>query len=131
MGDWSARPIFGAGFGAVASDNFGSSVEDVPWAYELQYVALLFQVGVFGMLVYGGAVLWLMYQLINKSKANPDYAILMIPSLVGLSCFLIANATNPYISKFDYLWTLFLPVGLVNFALLNNRVNKSNVVEVR
>jgi hypothetical protein len=32
--------------------------------------------------------------------------------------YLIGNATNPYLEKFDYIWVIFLPVALINFWLL-------------
>ena len=44
-------------------------------------------------------------------------AELMIPMLVGLSGLLIADATNPYLEKFDEMWTLFLPLAVINRRL--------------
>ena len=117
IGEWQGSPFIGFGHGSGALSAPG---DVMPWAYELQYIALLFQTGILGMLVYGSAVAWLMYQMIRLSRKYADLAILMLPALVGLTCFLIANATNPYLSKFDYLWTLFLPIGLVNIGLLRD-----------
>ena len=122
MGEWQSSYLIGFGHGSNARSAPG---DVVPWAYELQYVALLFQTGILGMLIYGSAVTWLMYQMIRLSRKYADLAVLMLPLLVGLICFLVANATNPYLSKFDYLWTLFLPVGLVNTGLLRVSVEKS------
>lgn len=124
MGEWQSSYLIGFGHGSNARSAPG---DVVPWAYELQYVALLFQTGIVGMLIYGSAVTWLMYQMIRLSRKYADLAVLMFPLLVGLICFLLANATNPYLSKFDYLWTLFLPVGLVNIGLL--RDNSRNCVD--
>lgn len=117
MSEWKNSPVIGFGQGSSAHSAPG---DVMPWAYELQYVALLFQTGILGVLVYGSAVGWLMYQMMKLSRKYVDLAILMIPALTGLVCFLIANATNPYLNKFDYLWTLFLPVGLVNIGLLRD-----------
>jgi hypothetical protein len=117
IGEWQSSPLIGFGHGSGAISAPGDMD---PWAYELQYVALLFQTGILGMLVYGSAVAWLMYQMVRLSRKYADLAALMLPALVGLTCFLIANATNPYLMKFDYLWTLFLPVGLVNIGLLRD-----------
>jgi len=47
--------------------------------------------------------------------------IYMLPVLAGTSCFLIANATNPYLAKFDYIWVIFLPVALINIWLLDSK----------
>ena len=115
--EWKISPFIGSGHGSNAR---GSPGDVLPWAYELQYIALLFQTGILGMLVYGSSVVWLMYQMIRLSRKYADLAILMFPSLIGLVCFLIANATNPYLSKFDCLWVIFLPVGLVNMGLLRD-----------
>ena len=40
-----------------------------------------------------------------------------VPVMVGLVSFLIANATNPYFQAYGQLWTLFLPIAMVNYAL--------------
>jgi hypothetical protein len=42
----------------------------------------------------------------------------MVATLTGMTTFLIANATNPYLEKFDCLWTVFLPLAVVNVSLL-------------
>lgn len=121
IGEWLSSPFIGFGHGSNAHSAPG---DVMPWAYELQYVALLFQTGILGMLVYGSAIAWLMYQMVRLSRKYADLAVLMLPALVGLVCFLMANATNPYLSKFDYLWTIFLPVGLVNIGLLRDNAIK-------
>lgn len=116
--EWQSSPVFGFGHGNYVVSEPG----DVdPWAYELQYIALLFQTGLLGIFVYASAVFWLLIQLIKKSYIDANFSILSVPLFVALLCFLVANATNPYLAKFDYLWVIFLPLGLVNFALLNPR----------
>lgn len=116
--EWQSSPVLGLGHGNGAV----SAPGDVdPWAYELQYIALLFQTGLLGILVYASAVFWLLIQLIKNSYIDSKLSILMIPLFVALSCFLVANATNPYLTKFDYLWVIFLPLGLVNLALIRTR----------
>lgn len=121
---WLDSPIIGAGHGAAAWDKIGEQRQ--AWAYELQYIALLFQVGILGLTIYSLAVIWLMYQMIRLSKIYSDLATLITPSLTGLICFLIANATNPYLSKFDFLWVIFIPVGLVNIGLLREQKQQSH-----
>lgn len=118
MEEWQNSPIIGFGHGSGAKSAPGDGAE---WEYELQYIALLFQTGILGILIYSSAVFWLMWQMVILSRKYIDLATLLIPTLVGLSCFLIANATNPYLSKFDYLWTLFLSVGLVNIGKLREK----------
>jgi hypothetical protein len=87
---------------------------DAPWAYELVYAALLFQAGLVGMVLYGVGVLWIFVAGIGVVRQIPQSASIMLPLLAGLAGFLIANATNPYLLKFDYLWALFLPIAAIN-----------------
>lgn len=116
---WIESPLIGAGHGAMAGDKVGNELQ--PWAYELQYLALLFQTGLIGFFVYASSVSWLLYQMISLSKRHPDLARLLVPTAVGLLSFLTANATNPYLGKFDYLWVIFLPLGIVNIGLLRDQ----------
>lgn len=119
LDEWSLRPFFGAGHGATAVGSLRSSEQ--PWAYELSYVALLFQVGVVGFLFYTCAVAWLYVSGLRIIRSDPETARLMIPALVGLTAFLIGNATNPYLAALDYLWTLFLPLAVINGWMLRRQ----------
>lgn len=105
----------GSGVSSVIRDT------DAPWAYELSYVALLYQVGVVGFSVYALSLVWLYFRCLQIVRRHPIEAGLLLPMLIGLTGFLIANATNPYLLKFDYLWTLFLPVCFLNVLLLKDR----------
>jgi hypothetical protein len=116
LANWSEQPFFGAGHGATAVGSLRSTEQ--PWAYELSYMALLFQVGVVGFLFYACAVGWLYLAGLRVIVSSEAAARAMIPPLVGLTAFLIGNATNPYLAAFDYLWTLFLPLAVINGWLL-------------
>ena len=88
--------------------------------YELTYVALLFQTGIIGVLAYLGLLFWPVYkgaQLLKKT--NEEAGLFIIPSIVGCACFLIANATNPYLQSYDFMWALFLPIAIINFFMKN------------
>lgn len=124
---WMQSPLIGAGHGSMAADKQGNELQ--PWAYELQYLALLFQMGVVGFFVYLSSVMWLIYHMIRLSKRYSDLAQLLIPMAVGLLSFLTMNATNPYLGKFDYLWVIFLPLGLVNVGLLREQFEKVSAKE--
>ena len=100
----------------------GSSVDmirdkNMPWAYELSYNALLMQIGILGFFIYLIGVLYLVIQLrqITIHNRNNIYGIIIGAINISLLCFLIANATNPYLMKFSSLWVLFLPVGIINY----------------
>jgi hypothetical protein len=117
MNEWMEMPLLGHGAGAAADGIIRS--EKMSWAYELSYVALLFHTGIIGCCLYSLAILWIFVTGIriirNDSMATP----VLFPLLVGLAAFLIVNATNPYLGKFDYLWTIFLPVAAINAYKVN------------
>lgn len=115
---WLDSPIIGSGHGAAAQDNM--NLDEMQWAYELSYLALLFHVGIIGFFIYLTSVLWLIMTLVNYLKKYQKYSHLVLPLLVGLLCFLIANATNPYLLKFDYLWVIFLPLAFLNAFCLKS-----------
>lgn len=116
---WINTPIFGAGHGAAAAGVVRDQSQ--PWAYELSYIALLFQTGLIGIIIYSSAVLWIFIKGISIMRTIPESAGLLVPCLSGLSCFLVANATNPYLGSFDYLWVIFLPVAILNTYMLRGR----------
>ena len=110
--EWLEHPVLGAGLGEPA---YGSVRSDtMPWAYELSYLALLSQTGLLGVIVYGGGVAWIYWMAIRIIRAGGLFGEIMLPLIVGTTCFLIANASNPYLAKFDGLWTIFLPLALIN-----------------
>jgi hypothetical protein len=112
VNEWYEHPVLGAGLGEPA---YGSVRSDaMPWAYELSYLALLSQTGLLGVTVYGSGIAWIYWMAVRIFRAGGPFGEIMLPLIVGTTCFLIANATNPYLAKFDGLWTLFLPLALIN-----------------
>jgi drug/metabolite transporter (DMT)-like permease len=120
---WIESPLIGDGHGGGASEYI--RVPEMPYDYELSYMALLFHTGLIGIFIYGGAVIWLFLKTFSVIRRRPEAAGMLIPLLTGLTCFLIANTSNPYLEKFDYLWTLFLPIAVLN-AFLLNRSSREN-----
>lgn len=118
---WQQNPLFGAGHGAAATGSLRSV--EMPWAYELSYVALLFQTGLVGFFIYSAGVIWIFWMGLKVMRSGHWLGVYMLPTLVGMSCFLIANVTNPYLTKFDYIWVIFLPVALINTWLLDKHKN--------
>jgi hypothetical protein len=110
LAGWAEHPLLGNGLGAAASVIRNT---DQPWAYELSYVALLFQTGVVGVTVFASAILWVFWAGIRTVRERPESASVLLPMLAGLACFLVANGTNPYLAKFDYLWVIFLPIAAI------------------
>lgn len=121
---WMDSPFLGQGLGATAKGSIRD--EAAPWAYELSYMALLFQTGIIGMCIYGGSILWIYFKSIKIMRSKNSLAVFMLaPQLIGLTCFLIVNASNPYLAKFDYLWTVFLPIATINAFSLNKESIKT------
>jgi hypothetical protein len=121
---WLQSPVVGFGIGAGLSDFVRSY--DQPWAYELSYMALLYQTGLVGITLYAGAVLWIYLTGIRMIRAGHRFSSYVVPVLTGMTSFLIANATNPYLAKYDYLWVIFLPVAVVNLWLVESRSRTTN-----
>lgn len=101
---WLDHPFLGNGTGIDAT----VSRSELPGTYELSYHAMLFERGLFGVLIY-----FILYIMLNIwCIRSIKYSILdnkyTIAYLVALTLFMMANATNPYLNAFDYLWILFL-----------------------
>lgn len=114
---WAAfqnAPLLGNGLGSAVSV---LRSEEQPWAYELSYLALLMNVGVVGFLIYIMAVIWIILKGVSIARKNSRFAKLFVPLVSAMCLFLIINATNPYLAKFDYLWVIFIPVALINSHL--------------
>ena len=109
----SGSPLVGQGLGAAASY---SRSDEQPWSYELSYVALVFNFGLVGFLLFAAGIVFLLARLARLAALSwlPETERLSaLCYLAGLTAFLIANATNPYLAKFDYMWTLFVPLGFI------------------
>ncbi len=114
---WSEHPWLGAGHGGFVRSHIRNPA--LPWSYELSYPTLLFQTGVVGFAAYAALFGWIYWQAARMIRAGGDAARLMLPLVVGLTTFLIANATNPYLLKFDFMWVVFLPLALINRWLID------------
>ncbi len=113
---WAQKPLLGYGHGAVSEFVVRSKI--TPWIYELSYVALLFQTGIIGLVIYLGLLFWPIYkgmQIIKNGSAESQ--VFILPCIVGWVSFLIANGTNPYLISYDYMWALFFPVAIVNYFM--------------
>ena len=119
---WILNPIFGAGSGAVQWA-YIRSFED-PWNYELSYMKLLFDFGLFGILIYGIGVLWIWYKSVRMYLGNYELGKYALAVSIGSISFMVGNATNPFLLKFDYLVVIFLPIALINLWLVKRRFIK-------
>ena len=115
---FTESPLVGHGLGSAVDVQRSSNM---PWAYELTYLALLMNVGSIGFSIYLVAIAWVAIKGVLASRKNVEFARLFVPLITALCVFLIITATNPYLGKFDYLWVIFLPVALLN-AYLTKRL---------
>jgi O-antigen ligase len=102
----------------------------MPWSYELGYLALLYQIGLVGLLAYAAAVLWVFRRCIESVRVGGEYSRLMIAMLVGLSSALLAHGVDPYLDRFDGMWMFFLPLGALNFWLLAGKAKAPGIGRV-
>jgi hypothetical protein len=110
LGFIKANPFLGRGLGGV--EEIGGSV----WQFELSYISLLDQVGLVGFSIYSAGVLFLIRALIRIVRKADVASALASATASGLIVFLVVNATNPLLSKFDFLWVIFFPLALVNYT---------------
>jgi len=122
----SERPVFGAGLG-VGSDKYIRDPEK-PWNYELRYVALLFQTGIVGFILYMSGVIWILWTGVRVIAARTTLSLHMVPMLAGFCGALVAEATNPYLNQFGHLWMLFFPVAVINMWLLDRAQAKKQSI---
>jgi hypothetical protein len=111
MAGFADSPIFGHGLGSTAVKYGSLRSHDLPWAYELSYVYGLYSMGALGVMLYGAGIAWIGLQLFRLSRIAQT-ARYSTPVLAGFAGFLIANATNPYLEKFDYMFVIFIPYAL-------------------
>lgn len=94
-------PVMGSGFGA-----YGGYVRstDRPWAYELTYNLMLFNLGLMGVAVLG--ILFATYGVFVRDLLSrfPDGSAIPFALLVGLTSLCIGAYSNPYFSGFDHLF---------------------------
>lgn len=121
LAGWTRNMFLGAGHGAPVYGYYSSDTS--PWNFELGYMALLYQIGVVGVMALAAGVLWIYWKGVQVIRAGGPPSGLMIASLVGMSSMLIAHATNPYLARFDGMWAIFFPLGVINWWLCNGKSN--------
>jgi hypothetical protein len=113
---WLQHPLLGVGHGAPVRGVIRSV--EMPWAYELTYVALLYHTGIVGIVAYGAGLFWTLLMSRQIARTGWAQAPYLIATLVGTTSFVLANATNPYLEKYDSIWVLFLPIAFINVWLI-------------
>lgn len=105
--------FWGSGFGGLTSV---IRSDERPWTFELTYSRLLFNAGILGtglLLLFFCTYLFLTLRKIRRSA----HVSIPVSLLTGFLTVLIAAASNPYLSSFDFLFALsIIPL------ILNSRV---------
>ena len=109
---WMDSPILGHGAGVNAS----VVRSDIPGTYELSYLAMLFERGLLGVSVFIALYVILMHWSIKCLKKNVVDKAYILSFIVAINLFMIANATNPYLNAYDYMWFLFLLLVVVRIS---------------
>lgn len=101
---WLNNPIWGNGLG-VHPEYIRSNTN--PASYELFYLNLVNQIGLFGLLLFSLSIFLLRKQMISINKK------IFFNGILGI---LFASFTNPYLDRFDLIFILFLPISLFNMT---------------
>lgn len=110
MVGFSDSYFWGSGFGGLTSV---IRSDERPWTFELTYSRLLFNAGLLGV---GLLVLFFsVYLLLTLRKIRRSgHAHIQVPLLTGFLSVLIASASNPYLSSFDFLFVLSIIPLILN-----------------
>lgn len=110
MAGFSDSYFLGSGFGGlipvIRSD-------ERPWTFELTYSRLLFNAGLLGvslLMLFFSAYLFLTLRKIRRS----NHPSIHVSLLTGFLAVLIASASNPYLSSFDFLFALSIIPLILN-----------------
>ena len=109
------KPFLGYGSGSVVPSMIRDPKQ--PWAYEYVYLKYLFDYGILGTAFY----MLILFLPIIIGYRYKKYKKELYPLLIGYLMLLIANATNPYFGKLDYL-NLYLLIFL-KISYCRRRIN--------
>jgi hypothetical protein len=97
LGQFAAHPLLGTGFGSYASQHV--RLDEIPYAYELVFHALLMKLGVVGLVLLL-AILGVALDVAGfsaRARANPQLFASWLAFTTG---FWFAGATNPIVTNF-------------------------------
>lgn len=116
-------PLFGHGIGSSAIQ-YGSIRDfEAPYAYELSYLYNLFQFGIVGFILYLFGPVYINYKLFIYARNMKNYRFLAL--FYGLLGFYVSISSNPWLTKFDFMYIIFIPFSLVLACMRLNEDDNS------
>lgn len=117
--EFEKAPVFGQGLGSYADRSIRAAQQ--PHLYEVQWIALLMQMGVIGWLG-----LWGIYVLLGAPLLSPPYSKVSASFLVLYLWWVFGGFTNPFLLSLNsgVLSSLFYITGIrlnAPFRILNGR----------
>lgn len=88
---------------------------EIPGTYELSYLAMLFERGLIGFIIFIFQYILLNYWGTKQLKREV-FSKYLLASMVALNLFMLANASNPYLMAFDHIWVLFITLIFINLS---------------
>jgi hypothetical protein len=105
---------WGSGFGVILPNSENYIRDSIyKWNFELTYLQLLCNTGIFGLLFYSTLFIFLFKKLHIIFHNYKNISIIVISTLNGLQLFLLAAFTNPYIASFDSILLILLPIYFI------------------
>lgn len=117
---WQEAVFWGNGSGVNAE----VVRSEIPGTYELSYLAMLFERGLIGFIIFIFQYVLLNYWGIKQLKRE-FFSKYLLASMVALNLFMLANASNPYLMAFDHIWVLFITLIFINLSTGKQHENLS------
>lgn len=107
-------PLMGHGVGSIFVSG-GRIIND--YGYELTYHMLIAEIGILPIAAYVFLLLVVVIKLLKKGGRGGSLCRhgMAISLVLGLICFLVANATNGYLLTFGRMWPIFFPLAFLQW----------------
>ena len=129
LSNWTEKPLFGFGSGSVGFLSNGEAYmrsSSEPWKYELTYMQFLHHWGIVGIGAYILGFFYTFKSLIKIFNKDPAYGPYALAAFFGSFAFLVGSSINPYITRFDSIYTMFIPIAIMNAWYVNRRSEYNN-----
>ena len=107
---FAGQYVWGSGFGGLTSV---VRADERPWTYELTYSRLLFNSGLLGIGLLVAFFASYAYLVLRKIRGS-HHASIYISLMVGFVSVLIASASNPYLTSFDFIFAFSIIPLILN-----------------